>query len=230
MFHVKLHSNSVMDLGSASQARGASRGFWPLSAWVGVASAAAATRIWRALAAPPSRAAIHKCTGADGKLRFGDQPCKAGPKATTVKVAAAALTVPNLPNSGNAPGNGSAKDPDASARAAARDRIGAEQTLECVALGGRITPFMQKGALEGVDAEAKPMFDRYEHQCTVQARAANGADNDRNEVRQNQLIVGEECREKRRVLAERRLRLASASSDDKKAFAEVESDVARGYR
>ena len=79
-------------------------------------------------------------------------------------------------------------------------------------------------------AEDKAMFEPYAQQCAARARVANGADNDRNEARQNHLIVDEECKENRRVVPERRLRLAKLSSDDRKAFAAVESDVARDCR
>lgn len=79
-------------------------------------------------------------------------------------------------------------------------------------------------------AEDKTIFEPYAQQCAARARVANGAENDHNEARHNRLIVDEECKENRRVVAERRPRLAKLSSDDRKAFATVESDVARDCR
>lgn len=184
-------------------------------------------RVW---AASSAQAAIHKCTGADGKVAFSDQPCVAGQAAATVKPAAAAPMPPVSPNANKAPVAASVSDPDAAARAAAWERIRAAQTPQCLTLGDRITSLMDSGARGVTGAEVKATVDRYERQCAAQARTANGAENLRNEARQKQLTVDEECKEKRRVLSERRPRLASLSSEDRKAFSAVEADVARVCR
>ena len=72
--------------------------------------------------------------------------------------------------------------------------------------------------------------DRTAATRAAQAQAAIRAENARNESRQKQSIVDEECKEKRRAIAERRPRLSNLSGEDRKAFAAVESDVARGGR
>jgi Domain of unknown function (DUF4124) len=215
MFHVKLFNGSaVIDAGPAGHRKRANRRFWSVLAWLGLAAAHALLP----LTVPPALAAIHKCTGADGRIAFSDQPCGAGQTAATVKPAPAA------------PGSASPKDPDAAARVAARDRIRAAQTPQCVAMGDRISSMVESGARGIPEADVKATVDRYEQQCAAQARVANAAENTRNEARQKQLMVDEECKEKRRILAERRPRLTSLSTEDKKAFAAVESDIARGCR
>lgn len=227
MFHVKLLNSSANDAGWTGHRRQAGRVFWPVSAWVG----AAATQILLVLASasPPVQAAIHKCTGADGKVAFSDQPCAGGQSAATVKPVAAAPAVPASPNVST--GSATTKDRDAESSAAARgEGIRSAPTPECVALGNRIAAFMQKSPCEGAEAEAKPMFDWHEQQCAAQARAVIGAENARSEARQKQFILDEECKEKGRVLAERRPRLASLSNEDKKTFAAVKAEVARVWR
>lgn len=227
MFHVKLSNNPAVGLGSASHGRRASREFWPVAAWVGMT---AATQILLALASSPAQAAIHKGIAADGKVALSDPPCVAGQAAATVQPAAASATVPNLPNAGNAPGGVVVNIPGAAARATTQGTMRAAQTRACCALGGRFAGFKPKGVREGADALAKPVFDQHEPLCAGQVRTAPGAGNARNEGRQKQSMVGEECKEMRRVLGERRPLLASLSSDDKKAFAAVESEVVRVSR
>ena len=188
------------------------------------------------MAASSAQAAIHKCTGADGKVAFSDQPCVGGQTAATVKPAAVAPILPIpppppvSPDGNNAPAGTPAKDPDAAARAAARERIRAGQTPQCLTLGDRVTSLVDSGARGVSPAEVKATVDRYEQQCAAQVRAAIAAENSRNEALQKQLMVDLECKEKRRVLSERRPRLASLSSEDRKAFSAVEADVARVCR
>ena len=89
---------------------------------------------------------------------------------------------------------------------------------------------IQTGAIGVAPAEVKATLDRYEQQCVVPGKTAIAAENARNEAKQKQLMVDEECKEIRRVLDERRPRLASMSSEDKKAFAASEANVARVCR
>jgi Domain of unknown function (DUF4124) len=231
LFHVKLFNRSVttVALTLANNSPPVDRARWPLLTQLGVAATVQKLAMVVVLAAGvlPAGAAIHKCTGSDGKVTFGDQPCAVGHSAATVKPAAAP-TVQGAPIANNLPGGAVPKDPDAAARAAAFARIRASQTPQCLALGDRIAALVEKGSQGVTGVEIKAMVDRYEQQCAAQARAANAAENARNEARQKQLIVDEECKVKRRVLAERRPRLASLSLEDQKAFAAVETDVARG--
>ena len=179
-------------------------------------------------------AAVYKCTGSDGKTSFSDQPCESGksvtmsqdpPRPPTAKPKEASterLT--------DRPTEQPTQDTGEAARSAARDRIRAAQTPQCLAMGDRFTSVVESGARGIPPAEFKAMMDRLEQQCGAQGRAAISTENARNEARQKQLIVDEECKEKRRVLAERRPKLTSLGSDDKKAFAAVEADVARVCR
>ena len=178
------------------------------------------------LAASSAQAAIHKCTGADGKVAFSDKPCVAGQIAATLKSATVAPIPPMTPGGNNAPARAPVNDPDNADLAASRERIRAAQTPQCQAFGDRIVSLIDSGARGVSPAEVKATVDRYEQQCAAQVRAANAAENSRNEARQKQLMVDEECKQKRRVLSERRPRLASLSSEDRKAFSAVEADVA----
>ena len=87
-----------------------------------------------------------------------------------------------------------------------------------------------KGKLADAGAQDKVMFHRHEQPCAAQARATNRTANVRHEVRTTQLMVDAACQEKRAVRVDRRPRVASLGSEDRKAFAPVESDVARGCR
>ena len=216
MFHVKLIHGSTSSSGRTVGLIGTIRCFM-----VGV------VMVWAATAAS---AAVYKCTGADGKIAYRDQPCTAGQAATTVKPATVAPLPSGLGSGSPSANNSSAgiankggdkdssQDPGAAAPSAARDRIRAGQTPQCVTLGDRITSHIETGARGVAPAEMKATADRYEQQCAAQAKTAIAAENARNEARQKQLMVDEECKEKRRVLAERRPRLASLSSEEKKPF------------
>lgn len=231
MFHVKLFKKTLAFRGVAGQGKATNRVIWSVSARLnaaGVGRFAMGFMVLVWILVPQAHAAIYKCTGADGKVSFNDQPCTAGQVAATVK--SAAPPRPSLPNANSAPGSLSASDPDAASRAAAHERFRAAQTPQCVALGDRITSLIESGARGVGGVEVKETIDRYEQQCAAQARVAMNAENARGEARQKQLVVDGECAEKRRVLAERRPRLASLSSEDKKAFAAVESEVARVCR
>ena len=216
MFHVKLIHGSTSSAGRTFGLIDTIRCFM-----VGV------VMVWAATAAS---AAVYKCTGADGKIAYRDQPCTAGQAATTVKPATVAPLPSGLGSGSPSANNSSAgvaskggdkdssQDPGAAAPSAARDRIRAGQTPQCVTLGDRITSHIETGARGVAPAEVKATADRYEQQCAAQAKTAIAAENARNEARQKQLMVDEECKEKRRVLAERHPRLASLSREEKKPF------------
>ena len=219
MFHVKL----IPDAGSSANRRKDVTGH----------ALCILALLFMACTAPSAHAAVYKCTGADGKVAYSDQPCVAGQAATTVKPAA----VPDKNTAKNSSKNGGgdtgqdpSKDNSAIARTAAQDRIRASQTPQCLALGDRISSMMETGAIGVAAAEVKATLDRYEQQCGVPGKAAIAAENARNEAKQKQLMVDEECKHVRQVLDERRPRLASFSSEDKKAFAALEANVARACR
>ena len=231
MFHVKLFKKTLACWGLSGQGVDTNRVIWSVPPWLDAAVARRFAMVFMVLAwiaVPQTHAAIYKGTGVEGKVSFNDQPCTAVQVAVTVKPAAP--PGPSLPNFNNAPGSLSASDPDAAARAAAHERFRAAQTPQCVALGDRITSLIESGARGVGGVEVKATMDRYEQQCAAQTRVAMNAESARGEARQKQLVVDGECKEKRRVLAERRPRLASLSSEDKNAFAAVESEVARVCR
>ena len=182
-----------------------------------------------AWAIPPANAAVFKCTGADGKVAYSDQPCVAGQAGTTVKPAA----VPDkntAKSSSKDSGVDTSQDPSAAARSAAQERIRAGQTPQCLAMGDRISSMIGTGAVGVAAAEVKATLDRYEQQCVAPGKAAIAAENARNEAKQKKIMLDEECKYMRQLLDERRPQLASLSSDDKKAFAASEANVARVCR
>ncbi len=197
--------------------------------------------------APSAQAAVHKCTSADGKVTFSDQPCAVGQAAAAVKPAAIGQTTPpkaasSPPVTNGATGatagstaesttgitaGGSSEDPQ---DAASRARIRAALPAHCVVLGERIGKYFENGAVGATEAEYQVIFRRYQQECAAQARAASAAEDATRVARQKKQVAEQECTAKRQVLAERRPRLANLSSEDKKAFAAVEADVASTCR
>ena len=201
--------------------------------------------------APSAHAAVHKCIGADGKVTFSDQPCAVGQAAAAVKPAATGQTTPpkaaiSPPVTNGATGatpgrtagstaesttgitaGGSSEDPQ---DAASRARIRAALPPHCVVLGERIGKYFENGAVGATEAEYQVIFRRYQQECAAQARAASAAEDATRVARQKKQVAEQECATKRQVLAERRPRLANLSSEDKKAFAAVDADVAATCR
>ncbi len=213
LFHVKPGARQIQ---SASA---------PLRHWAGVAVFYAALLGLQVEAG----AAIYKCTGPDGKATFRDQPCTSGQSVTIKKEPAKAPTTAAKADAAAQP-----VDASSAARAAARERLRAAQTPECVDMGDRIQRFGQKGSGNQSGTDLNLLLERYEQQCAPRMREALGAENARAEAearRQNAAQnLAEACAAKQRVLDERRPRLASLSQPDQRAFAVVESEVARDCR
>ena len=95
-------------------------------------------------------AAIYKCTDPDGKATFRDQPCTSGQSVTISKEPAKAPTTATKADAAAQP-----VDASAAARAAARERLRAAQTPECVDMGDRIQRSGQKGGGSQSDRERR---------------------------------------------------------------------------
>ena len=169
---------------------------------------------------PEAHAAIHKCTGTDGKVTFSDQPCAAGQGASVVK--------PVAP--GAAPATTGAPDASEKARAEARDRLRKGQTPECLALADRMQNLLKDSVGKTLPAELDTVVNQYEQRCAARMRELVQAENARNEQLAREQTRKSDCDAKRRVLDERRPRLAQLNEQDKRAFAVVESEVARDCR
>ncbi len=166
----------------------------------------------------PASAAVYKCTGADGRVVFSDQPCLAGQATTAVREPAGAPP---------------AKPQDASeaARAATRARLRAAQTPECAEMADRIASFGQSGGATASNAQMNALVSRYDQQCAARMREAVEAENKRKEDEaQKRVLADTTCAEKRRVLNERRAKLATLSEADKRAVAALEAEVTRDCR
>jgi Domain of unknown function (DUF4124) len=172
------------------------------------------------LAVPLVEAAIHKCTGADGKVTFSDQPCAAGQGASVVKPAAP----------GVAPTATAAPDASERARAEARDRLRRGQTPECLALADRMQNLLKDNAGKAPPADLDTVVNQYEQRCAARMRELLQAEAARTEQLAREQARKSDCDAKRRVLDERRPRLAQLSEQDRRAFAAVESEVARDCR
>jgi Domain of unknown function (DUF4124) len=186
-------------------------------AWALVSAMAA---LMAALPVPEAQAAIHKCTGTDGKVTFSDQPCATGQGASVVK--------PVAP--GPAPVVTGAPDASEKARAEARDRLRKGQTPECLNLADRMQNLLKDNAGKAPPADLDAVVNQYEQRCAARMRELLQAEAARNEQLAREQTRKSECDAKRRVLDERRPRLAQLSDSDKRAFAVVESEVARDCR
>lgn len=172
------------------------------------------------MATPIAQAAIHKCTGADGKVTFSDQPCAAGQGAAVVK--------PVAPSA--APAIMGAPDASEKARTEARDRLRKGQTPECLALADRMQNLLKDNVGKAPPAELDTVVNQYEQRCAARMRELVQAEAARNEQRAREQTRKSDCDAKRRVLDERRSRLAQLSEPEKRAFTTVESEVARDCR
>jgi Domain of unknown function (DUF4124) len=166
----------------------------------------------------PANAAVYKCTGADGKVVFSDQPCLAGQTTTGVREPAGAPAA-------------KPQDTGEGARVATRARLRAAQTPECADMSDRIASFGQTGGATATNAQMTALLTRYEQQCAARMQQAIEAENKRKEDEANKRIVADAaCAEKRRVLNERRAKLAAMGDADKRVFATIEAEVARDCR
>lgn len=177
-----------------------------------------------ALAAGAAHANVYRCSGADGKVVFSDKPCPAGQSGATVRIAPSPSAAPSP-----APRPPSA-DAGAAARQAAADRIAAALSPECRVLTERVRNFTFEGAGAMSEAEARELIERTERQCGDALRRAVEAEHARNVAARQAEARRAECAAQRRVLDERRPRLASLSPADRAAFEQLEREVARDCR
>jgi hypothetical protein len=136
------------------------------------------------MAVSPAQAAVNKCTGADGKIVFSDQPCAVGQAATSVNVPAKAtapaskiVTEADLPKEGTAPAN---------SRLQAFDMFCAESRE-------RLAKRPDKASDNGPDSNFQLAKARSDKLCDPAGRLAAAEDD-----RQGQVIT---CNENRKSLA-----------------------------
>jgi Domain of unknown function (DUF4124) len=159
-------------------------------------------------------AAINKCTSSDGKVIFSDQPCLAGQASAAIKETAPAPAIKS-------------KDASEVARHAAKQRLRSAETPECTDMRERLERYTLSNGRSQSQPDFEIMLERFEQKCAQQMRDAIKAENDRNVAESKRVTALSECAAKRRVLDERRPRLASLSADEKKVIALVELEVAR---
>jgi hypothetical protein len=184
------------------------------------------TSLLLTLAAGAAQANVYRCSGADGKVVFSDKPCPAGQSGATVRIAP---SPPAAPSPAARP-QGLAPDTGAAARKAAADRIAAALSPECRVLTERVRNFTFEGAGAMSEAEARELFERTERECGDALRRAVEAEHARAAAARQAEARRAECAAQRRVLDERRPRLASLPPSDRAAFEQLEREVARDCR
>lgn len=180
-----------------------------------------------------AHAGVQKCTGADGKVVFSDQPCAAGQAASAVRgfAQSAATSVRDGGESVNAPGGanggatGGAGNPsyDDMGQKSRRASVQAALTPECRALGDRASQALRNDAapLE----EVKQAIAQFENQCADQVQKASAAASN-----SRALPDAAGCRALRQSLDERRARLKTMTNREIQEFAKFQNEVSVGCR
>lgn len=167
----------------------------------------------------PAIAAIHKCTGTDGKVVFSDQPCESGQSATIIKGAA-------TPAPGAAPvKSGTPTDPNA-AMTSMRNSIDAALTPECRQMRTQLQPqtLETKGG-RLTDLELDNLVARFDLQCIPLIKAAQAAEWAKGKAERDTLQKKTECNDKRRVYNERKDKLPSLDDSGRLAMAKLATDL-----
>ena len=119
-----------------------------------------------------TQAGVQKCTGADGKVVFSDQPCTSGQTASAVRGVAEGA-VPAATKTGSDGANTSSPSYEDMVQKSRRATVQAALTPECRALGDRASRALQNdsASLE----EVKQAVSQFENQCGDQVQKASAA-------------------------------------------------------
>ena len=164
-------------------------------------------------------AAINKCTGADGKVVFSDQPCPAGQSAETIKGAgggkpSAISGKPDTPSSANA------------GMTSMRNSLEAALTPECRQIQKQMLEQVTESATKRLtELEFQTIYNRFDTQCKPLIKAAQEAEWAKGKAERDRLQKQVECTEKRRVYDERKDKLASLDDSGRAAMARLRTDL-----
>ena len=181
------------------------------------------------LLAGAAQAGVQKCTGANGKVVFSDQPCASGQSASAVRGVAgvnpslANVSAGSATTSGMASGSASNPSYDDMVQKSRRASVQAALTPECRALGDRASQALRNDVapLEGV----KRAVAQFENQCDDQVQKASAAASNRRAVPD---VAG--CRALRQSLEERRAKLKTLTNRELQEFAKFQNEVSVGCR
>ena len=177
------------------------------------------------LLADAAQAGVQKCTGADGKVVFSDQPCATGQSASAVRGVAGVNPSPANASAGSANTSGTASNPsyEGMVQKARRANVQAALTPECRALGDRASRALQNDAasLE----EVKRAVSQFENQCGDQVQKASATASISRAVPD-----ASGCRALRQSLEERRAKLSTLTNRELQEFAKFQNEVSVGCR
>ena len=181
------------------------------------------------LLAGAAQAGVNKCTGADGKVVFSDQPCATGQSASAVLGVAGVNPSPanasagSATNSGTASGTASNPSYEGMVQKARRANVQAALTPECRALGDRASRALQNDAasLE----EVKRAVSQFENQCGDQVQKASATASISRAVPD-----ASGCRALRQSLEERRAKLSTLTNRELQEFVKFQNEVSVGCR
>lgn len=166
-----------------------------------------------------SNAAITKCTGADGKVVFSDQPCSAGQSAETIKGAGGSKpsAVSGKPDSPPSPHQG---------MPSMRNSLDAALTPECRQIQKQMFEQVTESATKRLtEPELQSIYNRFEAQCKPLIKAAQDAEWAKGAAERDRLQKQVECTEKRRVYDERKDKLASLDDSGRATMARLRTDL-----
>ena len=181
------------------------------------------------LLADAAQAGVQKCTGADGKVVFSDQPCATGQSASAVRGVAGVNPSPANASAGSAntsgTASGSASNPsyEDMVQKARRANVQAALTPECRALGDRASRALQNDAasLE----EVKQAVSQFENQCGDQVQKASATASISRAVPD-----ASGCRALRQSLEERRAKLSTLTNRELQELVKFQNEVSVGCR
>ena len=171
-----------------------------------------------------ANATINKCTGADGKILFSDQPCMPGQAAATLKDAgdtkpAATYGKPTMP-----------VDPNA-AMTSMRNAIEAALSPECRQMQKQLSGQAPgPGTVRLTEVELQRMTGLFESQCSPLIKAAQESELAKSKAERELLQKQVECTEKRRVYDERKGKLSGLDDIGRQAMARLTIDLERNCR
>ena len=184
----------------------------------GVGKWVAACLAMGGLVMAPAQAGVQKCTAADGKVVFSDQPCPEGQASSSVR------GVPEAkPMGGGTRDQGSRLSYEDAVQRARRAEVHAALSPVCRALGDKASRAVRSDAssLE----EVKQAVSQFESQCGDQVLQASVRNNTTRAVPN-----AADCRALRKSLEDQRARMKTMTNKELQEFAKFQNEVSVGCR
>lgn len=179
------------------------------------------------VASAGTHAAINKCTGADGKVVFSDQPCAAGQSGSVIQ-AAPPVPAPRPVASAPAGAVGTGASGNTAAMEARRQRLEAAMTPECKALRERMTGMALSETAQ--EKQLQAILSQFEAQCRPAMARAMEAEYARDKLERDAQQKRSECATKRSTYEDRRARLASLTPQERGMVDQLGTELARDCR